>query len=323
MSNAVDETRLQFIFTRESFYVDQPDKSVSPAEEKLKQSFLEDRYRALFLAGFQEPQKGESVSFAFLRMLAESFLKVVTDLPELEIAREAIRVPLPDNVAEDLLANVPFCIGSEHITKSWLSLQFLHLNSIFSEELIAYEGPVSLFFEEHTQKLRVPERIFFHLVENRKDELPFAFLATYATKDEDGKIRHMPLSYALTEYKNEREKIISLLSCLNQVADVSELMNQFISSGELFHPLRMTAEEAYAFLKDVPEIENCGVLCRIPNWWKRNYASVSMNIRNVLRFFLVRVGCQARRPLGTLPSPKNPRVPALGFLFRSQTYKTY
>ena len=279
MENCNPETTLQFIFTQESFFVDQPAKNVPDEEQELKERFLSDKYHSLFLLGFEDAVKRESPSLAFLRQVSNAFLRTVTDLPELEIAREEIRVALSDEVAEELLLNVPFCIGAEHITQNWLSLMFLHLNSILCGELSAYNGPVSLFFEEHTQKLRVPERIFFHLVETRKDVWPFAFLATYATRDEDGKVRHMPLSYALTEYKNEREKILSLLSCLNKVADVSPLLSGFISSGELFHPLRMTAEEAYAFLKAVPDIENCGVLCRIPNWWKKQYASVSLNVR--------------------------------------------
>lgn len=46
----------------------------------------------------------------------------------------------------------------------------------------------------------------FYLVENKDADFPFAFLATYATCGEEGNIRHVPLQYALTEYKGEREK---------------------------------------------------------------------------------------------------------------------
>ena len=70
-----------------------------------------------------------------------------------------------------------------------------------------------------------------------------------------------------------------LLSCLNRVADVSELIGGFVRSGELFHPLRLTASEAYRFLRDVPAIEETGVICRIPNWWKKNSSSVFMNVK--------------------------------------------
>ena len=89
---------------------------------------------------------------------------------------------------------------------------------MFAQEIAAYDGTVSLYLTEQSQRLRVPERIFFHMVENKDGALPFAFLATYATKDADGRVRHVPLQYALTEYKNEREKLLALLSCLNRAA---------------------------------------------------------------------------------------------------------
>ena len=133
---------------------------------------------------------------------------------------------------------------------------------------------------ELSQDLRVPERIFFHLVENRKDEYaPFAFLATYATKDEQGGVRHMPLSYALEEYKQDREKLMALLSCLDKVAEISPMLSGFITSGEMFHPLRMSSDEAYEFLKAVPDIEECGIVCRVPYWWKSSQSSIKMQVK--------------------------------------------
>ena len=125
----------------------------------------------------------------------------------------------------------------------------------------------------------MPERIFFHLVENKDEDYPFAFMATYAAKKEDGSVQHVPLEYALYEYKTDKEKLLSLLSCLEKAADVSRLIAQFMQSGELFHPLRITADEAYSFLKDVAAIEDAGILCRIPNWWKKKSSTVSLSIK--------------------------------------------
>ena len=76
--------------------------------------------------------------------------------------------------------------------------------------------------------MRAPERIFSHLVESGQEDYPFAFLATYATKDETGGVRHMPLQYALTEYGTQREKLLGLLACLNRVAEVSPLIGEFM-----------------------------------------------------------------------------------------------
>lgn len=76
--------------------------------------------------------------------------------------------------------------------------------------------------------------------------MPFAFLATYSTLDKENEVRHFPLSYALEEYRDDREKLLELLSCLSKVAEVSPLMEHFIESGELFHPLGFTTEDAFS-----------------------------------------------------------------------------
>ena len=145
--------------------------------------------------------------------------------------------------SEELLEAVPFVIGAEYVTKEWIKNVFSKLNDIFAEEIAGYEGTVEMYLTEKNQKLHVPERVFFHLVENKDEEFPFAFLATYATKGEEGRVKHVPLKYALTEYKNEREKLLSLLACLNRAAEVSELVSGFMETGELFHPLKLTSEE--------------------------------------------------------------------------------
>lgn len=203
---------------------------------------------------------------------------MLTSLLELEVAREDVKTEPSEEICRQLLDAVPFVIGSEHLTKKWIGRMFGKLADIFREEIRSYDGTVAMYLAEKSQHLRVPERIFFHLVESREEAYPFAFLATYATKQENGKVRHMPLEYALVEYKDNRTKLLNLLSCLNQAAEVSELISGFMESGELFHPLRLTSGEAYEFLKQVEEIEQTGILCRIPNWWKKKAASVSLSV---------------------------------------------
>ena len=69
---------------------------------------------------------------------------------------------------------------------------------------------VALYLEEKNQKLHVPERIFFHIVESKDVDYPFAFMATYASMQENGRVSHMPLKYALTEYQHDRERLLKL-----------------------------------------------------------------------------------------------------------------
>ncbi len=271
--------QLQFLFTAEGFLVDPSVQDLNPKHQRLKERFEKDKYGALYQAGLEEKPEDLSASAFFLFLVADTFFQVLTSLPELEVAREEAKAEPSEEVSQQLLDAVPFVIGSEHLTKKWIQRIFGKLTDIFREEIRSCDGTVAMYLAEKSQHLKVPERIFFHLVESKEEAYPFAFLATYATRSENGRIRHMPLEYALTEYKNQREKLLGLLSCLNQAAEVSELISGFMESGELFHPLRLTSGEAYEFLKQTEEIERTGILCRIPNWWKKKAASVSMSVR--------------------------------------------
>nr|WP_300909165.1 DEAD/DEAH box helicase [uncultured Acetatifactor sp.] len=267
---------LQFIFTEKDFYPDAPSPQEESGGNVWRIRFEADRYYALYQMGFEERSENPTATGSFLYLVSDTFLRCLTRLPELELAREKVSVkPMAEDV-EALLRALPFAIGAEHVDGKWIAAVFRRLLKIFREEISAYQGTVEMYLTEKSQHLHVPERIFFHLVENKGEEYPFAFLATYATRGADGKVRHVPLKYALTEYKDERDKLLKLLSCLNRAAEVSELIAGFMESGEMFHPLRLTAEEAYEFLKQIEAIEQAGILCQIPNWWKKKAASVAL-----------------------------------------------
>ena len=270
---------LSFRFTEDGFFPDVRWEQVSPADRKVLAEFEADRFLALYHLGLRERQKDFDASAQFLYLLSDAFFKRLTDLPDLELTRQNAAPELGQEELERLTRAVPYAIGAEYITEDWIRTVFLRLRNVFSREIQAYDGSVSMYLAEQAQHLRVPERIFFHLVENKDSEYPFAFLATYATREDGGRVRHMPLQYALTEYKNQREKLMGLLSCLNRAAEVSELIGSFMENGELFHPLKLTTEEAFEILKQVEAIEATGILCRIPNWWRKKAAAVSLSVR--------------------------------------------
>lgn len=265
---------LHFIFTENDFVLD----TQYSTEDGWGREFAADKYGALYQMGFARKPEGLTATGNFLYLVADSFMKTLTSLPELELMRENVQVRAATETEDFLLKAVPFAIGAEYITEKWINGIFRQLLEIFRSEISQYNGTVEMYLTEKSQHLHVPERIFFHLVESKDEDYPFAFLATYATKKENGKVQHVPLKYALTEYRNERAKLLTLLSCLNRAAEVSELIGGFIESGEMFHPLRLTAEEAYTFLKDIEAIERVGILCRIPNWWKKRAVSVGVSL---------------------------------------------
>lgn len=269
---------LQFLFNPTGVLAECAVEQATKADLFWKGSFDENCYEAMYRYGLENVE-AENISAIFVKKLVKVFLEELTHLPELEMLRENATATLTKEDKERLLLAVPFAIGAEYVTEQWLEYVFEQLNHIFQKEMANYEGTVALYFEEKNQELHVPERIFFHLVENRETDYPFAFMATYASEQSDGKVSHMPLKYALTEYQQDREKLLMLLSCLNKAAEVSELIGSFMDSGEMFYPLRLTAEEAYAFLKQVEAIESVGIMCRIPNWWRKRATAVRMTLQ--------------------------------------------
>lgn len=206
MADSVKLTQpLQFRFTPDGFCPDTRREALSKEDGALLEQFETDRYRALYQLGLGGKREDWSPSGAFLYLLSDTFFRKLTDLPDLELTRENAAPVLCREDLDALLRAVPFAIGAEYITDQWLTGVFQKLRTIYAQEIQAYDGTVAMYLTEQSQQLRVPERIFFHLVENKDEEFPFAFLATYATTDTDGKVRHVPLQYALTEYKNERE----------------------------------------------------------------------------------------------------------------------
>ncbi|MBR9984329.1 MAG: hypothetical protein KFF68_00320 [Desulfosarcina sp.] len=121
---------------------------------------------------------------------------------------------------------------------------------------------------------------FFHLVENKTGDHPFAFLATYSTRlNLQGESRHVPLKFALQEFAGNREKLLELMATVHEAARTSAVLGKMLAAGSIFQPLAWTAEEAYRFLKDIPAFENAGILCRIPNWWKAGAPRMTLNLQ--------------------------------------------
>ena len=269
--------KLYFQFTEDSFTVD-GDEAISPGAQRWKEEFEKEKFSALYNMGFKERPDCLDAGGNYLYLLASRFACLLSQHPDLELAREnTVAEPTAEEYGQ-LLDSIPFLLGAEYVTEKWIRRIFGRLQEVFAREISQYKGKVSMYLAEKSQYLRVPERIFFHLVESGKEDFPFAFLATYATREKDGRIRHVPIQYALTEYKGRREKLLELLSCLNRAAEVSGLIGEFVERGELFHPLRLSSQEAYEILKAVPALEEAGIMCRIPNWWRRRSGAVSVTV---------------------------------------------
>ena len=289
--------QLSFIFTASGFVLDMPEigaeatarASMDAYAEALAEEsrpwlerFSQDRISALYDLGFTQAQAWFTPSMRFLHRVSAEFLRCTLQQPDIELVREAAEPELDDATTATLLLATPFAPGAEHITSEWLQGMFARLTACFQNSLAAWAGTVEQYVAERSQNLRVPGRIFFHLVENKQgaaEGYPFAFMATYAATTPEGTVQHFPLRYALTEYESDQRKLLGLLAGLTRAAEASDFLSGLMETGELFHPLRLDAQDAYRFLKDVPAFEDAGVLCRVPNWWKRGAARPNVSVK--------------------------------------------
>ncbi len=232
----------------------------------------------LFYLGFGGQQK-LSPSLNFWCDFSGLFNHKLQLTPDLEERRDAISLPLTDDELAGFLNIAPLMPGREYLRREVLVELWAELQAVFGREIAAYNGSVAEFIRELSPTIHLAGRIYFHLVENKGHEEPFAFLATYSTRlNNEGESRHLPLKYALEEYRDDNEKLLELLITVEDAAQKSPLVAELLESGELFHPLAWSAKEAFTFLREIPLYEESGIICRIPNWWRTKSAGIGLSI---------------------------------------------
>ncbi|MCP4575856.1 MAG: DEAD/DEAH box helicase [Deltaproteobacteria bacterium] len=262
-------------------WMDAPDTVAKSS--RLLQKEIHDRFSHktdlwLLFLGFSDSQVPLPPSLDHWRRFSGSFAKKLYQTPGLEALRHRVKIPLAPEELENHLTRAPMTTGAEYLTLELLEALWTGLNDAFSLAIQSYKGSVEDFIRTYSPNVHLVGRIFFHLVENKSDEYPFAFMATYATRlNRQGKSKHLPLKHALEEYENDDEKLLELLQTVHLAEKRSPLMGDLLENGELFHPLAWTSKEAFTFLKEIPIYEESGILCRIPNWWKGNRSGIRLN----------------------------------------------
>jgi len=254
-------------------------KTTLNLQEELFNSYINNEDNWLLSLGLSDSTIVLSPSLDFLRQIAQFFTQHLLKEPELETLRENVAILIPDTDRSNLLDRVPMVSGSEYMDDDFLDMVWERLHQFIISEIKNYSGSVESFIQAFRSDIHLIGRIFFHLVENKQNDKPFAFLVTYSTRlNTEGKSRHLPLKYALQEYGDDQNKLMDLLTTVYRAAEKSPLITEMIETGELFHPLAWTPGEAYAFLKEIPLYEASGILCRIPNWWKPKGTSSKLSI---------------------------------------------
>lgn len=279
--------RLEIFFRPSGFAADLVGGNSKNADEKEQkkwyQRLKDEPEEAFFHLGFLIRQEWMTPSLGYLMQVSQLFIRRLSAQPDIELMREEASVIISKEDAELLLEASPFANGSEFITETWLTEQWNRLLKQFQREISVYQGTVSALFAEYSSNISVAGRVFFHLVESKEEKHPFAFMATYSVKKEKNKRAvHTPLENALKEFKTDQKKLLELMATVARAAENSSFISDLMESGELFSPLRFTAQEAYTFLKEVPLYETAGIMCRVPDWWRRrtNALTLSMNVGN-------------------------------------------
>jgi non-specific serine/threonine protein kinase len=256
---------------------------LSPEDQSLQERLFEniqsDREGFLFVLGFTDRSLGFSPSLEYFRSFAGLFVEKLSRVPDLENVRHQAVIEIAEEELDHFLVCTPWMTGAEYITKDRLSDLWGRICDVFAARISAYPGTAAAFIASFNPSVHLAGRVYFHLVEDKQHETPFAFMATYsAGMGLGGKARHLPLSHALKEYNDDRDALLNLLSTVYRAAEKSALVARLIETGELFHPLGWSAEEALDFLREIPVYEEQGVLCRIPDWWKAKGTGVSLAV---------------------------------------------
>lgn len=248
-------------------------------QNEIYEHYATSRESWLFSIGFCSTKIALSSSVDFWRTFSALFIRKLSLTPAIEEQRQDAVIPLEDDERAQLLEKAPLMSGGEYLHQDVLSALWDELQQTFSQKIAVYDGTVEELIREYSPDVHLVGRIYFHLVENKNHDAPFAFLATYSTRLNDaGESQHLPLKFALQEYADDRNTLLELLVTVDTAAENSRLIAELRDSGELFHPLAWSPQEAFLFLREIPLYEESGILCRIPNWWKKKSVNISLNI---------------------------------------------
>lgn len=280
--------QLNAYFRPEGFVIDLEEVNSTKMQENMtyedelkewKKQFNENKFTALYHLAFLTKKEWFSPELEYLYSIADKLIQKLSRQPDVELSREMTGVELSEEECIDLINKVPFAIGMEYVDSSWLHLIWDRLIEVFQTEVSEYSGTVAMYFTEHNSNINVASRVFFHMVENPEGDYPFAFMATYSTKPvKSKKAVHTPLKNALQEYKQDEKKLLSLLSTVTKVAEQSNFISDLMESGELFSPLKLTVQEAYIFLNEIPLYEEAGIMCRVPDWWRKKTNTIRLSV---------------------------------------------
>ena len=212
-----------------------------------------------------------SAEWVFWREFVDSYLSAMARTTEsVNGSRDATLAP-PAELFFELTLRIPAMRGAEYVSTEVFTALWEELDVLAFAEAKAAGGLKPWLGRIHPA-LHLLGKVTFHLAENkRSQETPFAFMATYTHRlSAQEKPVHLPLGRALQEYAGAKNQaaLRSLLEPVQRAAERSPWTRELLENRQIFQPQAWTPAQAYSFLREVPALEESGIIARIPNWWK-------------------------------------------------------
>lgn len=242
---------------------------MSKCEKAFADNYKVNPFFALYEFAFSdETDDINDSALMYFHNISSEFIKAVASDYSVQLTRHSNIVPNAE-ICQWLTDQLPYSLGSENVTRKWFEHIWEQLGFVFDSQIAIYNGTVGDYINSRKASQNVMGRVYFHLVENKSEKYPFAFLATYCSMRGKKSIQE-PLGSALDEFKGNTDEILKLLPTVLRASEKSDFISEIIKSGEIFSPVGLTSKEAYGFLNEIPLYNECGILCRIPDWWKKH-----------------------------------------------------
>jgi non-specific serine/threonine protein kinase len=245
-------------------------------DRRIAASFRTSEAAGLVHLATVELQTSLPPSLAYAREFAREYL---TRLCHTSGIDDDAAEPLPPPGHEELALlalRAPPMRGLEYLSASVLENWWRALDEHVRRQISATPGGAAAYLREKNPAWQLVGRVTFHLAENKRDEVhPFAFMASYTRRlSNQGRPQHVPLARALEEYAGTKNRagLLALLTPIHRAAERIDWVKQLIERGGIYEALAWTPAQAYTLLRDVPALEDSGLVVRVPDWWKQNRA---------------------------------------------------
>ena len=230
------------------------------------------------------PGANEEPVTAFFRRFASEHLRhiVATADGGMMPSDGALERCRPDAMARlAILASVPPMTGGEYWNDEALCGLYGRFEAAVRAEVEKTGGDVLAFVATLGPGWRDVGKVSLHLAENKGDKSgsrPFAFLATFVHRADDGLARHLPLSAALKAYAAQPATLKRILAPLELAARDDAFLKGLLETRRIFQPCALTIAEAYGFLKGISGYEAAGLLVRTGKLWAKLPAKAKVSV---------------------------------------------